>query len=351
MSEVNQTSSSFDSESKWINQSEVSFHEFPDPLEQQNSTIKTTSDFQDKNNNLSTKHNNKIVEYTTKSQIKADTSASTSQKMNWQRVAHKLREYNRKLLKKVFRLEQELAEIDNKFNKYVEKSQSSDLLLAQQAEEIKNHQEQFAQLTQQLALSQKQIDSQELIVQQIAEQHELSEKQAAQLERECTLLQEKYNDQAFQLVTTEQKNQELQIQLNQQQQNTLELEAKLKQYQESEIARKEKALSRHQNYPHNRYIQPWSTATIPEPKISLPRNTQQATTANKRDAATSKTIKTAAKIASWEAETVSLKVSPKKTDKSQIVSNKTTSKTTNSDQNKKPQSLAAIDLPTFPRPR
>lgn len=33
--------------------------------------------------------------------------------MNWQRVAHKLREYNRKLLRKVFKLENELALIEN----------------------------------------------------------------------------------------------------------------------------------------------------------------------------------------------------------------------------------------------
>lgn len=332
MSDVNQNSPSSDSESKWINQSEVFCSESYNPLEQENQITDKKSE---------SAH---PLEYNPKSQAKTETASSKSQTMNWQRVAHKLREYNRKLLKKVFRLEQELAEIDNKFNKHLEKSQSSDLLLVQQAEEIKSYQEQFAQLTQQLVTSQQQVDSQELIVQQIAEQHELSQKQAAQLERECTLLQEKYNDQAFELVTKEQKNQELQIQLNQQQQSILELEAKLKEYQESEIARKEKTSSRHQNYPHNRYIQPWSTATIPEPKISLPRNRTQPKV-SQRDEAASETIKTAAQIASWAAEPVSLKVSQKKTDKPQ-----TPSKTASASQSKKPQSLAAIDLPTFPRP-
>lgn len=311
----------------------------------QNQTTEKASESVDKHDDKSSEHTANSIECQTTNRVKAETSGSMSQKMNWQRVAHKLREYNRKLLKKVFRLEQELAEIDNKFNKYIEKSRNSDLLLAQQAEEIKSYQEQFAQLTQQLVNSQQQIDSQELIVQQIAEQHELSQQQAAQLERECTSLQEKYNDQAFELVTKEQKNQELQLELNQQQQNTLQLEAQLKQYQESAIARQSKATNRHQNYPHNRYIQPWSTTSIPEPKIALPRNKPQPTAASKKDETTSETIKTAAKIATWAADSVSLKVSSKKTDKSQ-----TASKTTNSSQSKKPQSLAAIDLPTFPRP-
>ena len=74
------------------------------------------------------------TEFSPDNNSECENGGSSATKMNWQRVAHKLREYNRKLLKKVFRLEQELAEIDNKFNKYVEKSQNNDALLVQQAE-------------------------------------------------------------------------------------------------------------------------------------------------------------------------------------------------------------------------
>jgi|GEM_PF-1765894 len=348
MSEVNHNSNSLNSESIWINQSNSSDYESVNSLEQQNQIIEESSEAVSKNNSLSPEHlstETKINSVTDarKNPHKLENSGSLSEKMNWQKVAHKLREYNRKLLKKVFRLEQELAEIDNNFNKYLEKSNNSDLLLAQQAEEIKSHQEKFALLNQQLVGSQQQIDSQELIIKQIAEQHELSQKQAAQLERECTLLQEKYNRQAFELVTKEQLSQELHTQLDQQQQTSLQLEAKLKQYQETAISRSEKAAkatSRQQNYPHNRYIQPWSTASIPEPKIALPKNKSQPIKATLNNLEPSETIKTAAKIATWSAEPIS----HKKMDKSQAAS-----KTTKSSESKKPQSLAAIDLPTFPR--
>jgi DNA repair exonuclease SbcCD ATPase subunit len=262
--------------------------------------------------------------------------------MDWQRVAHKLREYNRKLLKKVFRLEQELAEIDNKFNKYVEKSQTNDLLLARQAEELASYQEQVALLVQQLAGSQQQIETQELLIKEISQRHEFSQQQTAQLERECTLLQEKYNQQSFELVTKQQETQELQNQLAQQHHSVLQQEAQLKRYQEA-AARKEKTVTPNQNYPHNRFIKPWSTATIPEPKIALPKNKSQATKVKK----TAEAIKTAAEIATWSASSI-----PRKTASLASTSQPQLTKVNQSaSQSKKPQSLAAVDLPTFPRPK
>ena len=339
MSEANQNTTSFDSESVWGNQSYPLGNGSYNPTESKNHVTEIDSESVSENDGLLPENvADSVVSQGTEC-LSTKNSASSMQKMNWQKIAHKLREYNRKLIKKVFRLEQELAEIENKFSKSVEKSQNSDLLLAQQAEEIKSYQENLALLTQQLTSSQEQIDSQELIIQRISEQHELSQKQAAQLERECTLLQENCNQQAFELVIKERENQELQSQLNQQQQNALQREAELNRYQEAKTSRKEKATSGHQNYPHNRYIQPWSTSTISEPKIALPRNKPQAIKAEPRDVKTSsETIKTAAKIATWSA----LTVSNQNTDKS---------KTAKSSQSKKPQSLAAIDLPTFPRPQ
>ena len=270
---------------------------------------------------------------------KTDSAANESSTgiMDWQRVAHKLREYNRKLLKKVFRLEQELAEIDNKFNKYVEKSQNSDVLLARQAEELESYQEKVALLLKQLAGSQQQIENQELLIQQVSQQHELSQQQTAQLERECTLLQEKYNQKAFELATKEQESEKLKSELSQQQDSVLQQEAKLKRYQEA-ASRKEKAVSRNQNYPHNRFIQPWSTSIIPEPKIALPKNKSQATKVQKTLGNTAETIQTAAKVATWSATTAR-----NKAEQTQIA--------TKPNQSKKPQSLAAVDLPTFPRPQ
>jgi predicted nucleic acid-binding Zn-ribbon protein len=262
--------------------------------------------------------------------------------MDWQRVAHKLREYNRKLLKKVFRLEQELAEIDNKFNKYVEKSQNSDLLLANQAEELTSYQEQVTLLIQQLAGSQQQIETQELLIKEISQRHEFSQQQTAQLERECTLLQEKYNQQSFELVSKEQETQELQNQLHQQHYSVLQQEAQLKRYQEA-ASRKEKTVTQNQNYPHNRFIKPWSTSTIPEPKIAVPKNKSQATKVKK----TAEAIKTAAEIATWSASSIPRKIAPQAAASQPQVAQANHS----ANHSKKPQSLAAVDLPTFPRPQ
>jgi hypothetical protein len=327
MSEVNQSDNSFDHESIQPNQS--------NGFEQQNDIVEIISQAVGENSSSSAES---MLNSTTfgSNDPESENSESSTNKMNWQKVAHKLREYNRKLLKKVFRLEQELAEIDNKFNKYVEKSQNSDLLLAHQAEEIKKYQEKFALLTQQLVTSQQQVDNQELIIKQISEQHELSQKQTAQLERECTLLQENYSNKAFELAAKEQETQELQTKLIQQEQAGLQQEAELKRYQQAAASRKEKATSRQQNYPHNRFIQPWSHTIIPEPKIPLPKAKSQPAAVQNRETKATQTIKTAAEIATWS--------TAKKSD----LSNQ--SKTAKSDQGKKPQSLAAVDLPTFPRP-
>lgn len=262
-------------------------------------------------------------------------NSESTQKMDWQKVAHKLREHNRKLYKNIFRLEQELADLDNKFNKYVEKSQNSDLLLAQQAEEIKNYQENVALLTQHLTTSQKQIEDKELSFERLSAQYQLSQKQTAQLERECTMLQESYNRQGFELASKERENQELQAQLSQHQQNALQKEAELKRYREVEASRKKASTSQY-SYPHNRYIKPWSATAIPEPKITFPQPRSKPATAKKPG----DTIEIAAKIATRSTTT-----------QQQTEKNKTAAKSTQSTKSNKPQSLAAVDLPTFPRPQ
>lgn len=327
MSEVNHNATSFDSES-------ISSQESARAIGQNEVTEKVSGTMVE-NKQLSPEQSHKASSQTN-DHAKLD-SESLPQAMDWKKVAHKLREYNRKLLKQEFRLKQELAEINNKFNKFVEKSQNSDSLLARQAEEIKNYQETIALLTQQLTSSQQQLDAREPALEQLSKQYELSQKQTAQLERDCTLLQEKCDRQAFDLLAKEQESQELQIQLSQQQHNALQRETELKRYQEAEASRKEKASSRHQNYPHNKYIQPWSTSSIAEAKIALPKAKSKLAKANKIEN-TAETIKTAAEIASWSAS-----IAPQKQAKT-----KTAAK---SARVKKPQSLAAVDLPSFPRPQ
>ncbi|MEL6928815.1 MAG: hypothetical protein AAFO95_09285 [Cyanobacteria bacterium J06600_6] len=320
MSEANHNANSFDIESIWYDDSDLP-QQLPDNTQSQLSETDSPP--------------------CPEQQPNTDDSEPLTAKMDWQRVAHKLREYNRKLLKKVFRLEQELAEIDNKFNKHVEKSENTDSLLVRQAEELEESQAKIALSIEKLANAQQQLEERELVIKQISEQHELSQQQAAQLERECTLLQEKCNQQTFDIVTKEQENQALQSELDRQQHSALQQSAELKRYQEAEL-RKEQAANRNQNYPHNRYIQPWSNSAIPEPKIALPKTKIQGATPKKTPVTPSSTVQTAAEIATWSASAESLQKIKKSTSPRQATKTK---------QIKKPQSLAAVDLPTFPRPK
>ncbi len=303
-------------------------------------------------------------------------SNHTESKMNWQKVAHKLREYNRKLLKQVFRLEQELAEVNNKFDKYTEKSQNSDLLVVQQESELQNYQQQIAVLTQHLTASQKEIEQKESTIEELSQQYELSQQETARLERDCTLLQEKYSQNSYDLTIKEKENKELQEKLNKQKRYTLQYQAELKRdYPSRTLSPKDLLGNRDRDkptIPHKtassrepiantarqystaRSIQPWSelcamrarptpltssNTTNLQPKIALPKTKASAIDTKRTTAKTSDTVKTAAEIATWSASQVQSK-------RKATANNNNKSKSTSG----KPQSLAAVDLPTFPRP-
>lgn len=256
---------------------------------------------------------------------KAKSEESLDPKMDWQKVALKLREYNRKLLKNVFRLEQELADIDNKYNKYIEKSQTSDLLVAQQAEEIKTYQEQISLLNQQ-------VDGQEIIINDLSQQYELSQQQTVNLEKEYSLLQENYDKQANELAAKVKEAKELQTRLSQQQRYALQYKAELKRHQEkaltNSVSSPEPVISHRKSYSNNRSIKPWSTSSMRDPKISLPQ------TAKIEPLQPLPTAQKTGDIAPWSAPI------------SQPLSEQSTVKAASK---AKPQSLAAVDLPSFPR--
>ncbi len=331
MSEVNNNAASFNSES------DVEF-------------ISTTNDYQAQNCN-------KARQIDSSQAIENDSNSSDSNfnqddcpsksnsieqqkpsetKMNWQKVAHKLREYNRKLLKNVFRLEQELADINNKFSKQAEKARSSDLLVAQQAEEIETYQVKIAdlnqQITQKLSGSLQTIEKQKAVIDNLFQQNELSQQQTAQLERECTLLQEGYNNQAYELTAKEEQIKDLRAKLSQQQRYAVQYKAELKRYTEkatesNQSLDQKPVVDSNQTDLHRKSIKPWTAYATSETRISLPQT--------KLSKIAHQTVKTAAEIATWSAST-----------SQQVAKPKTAAKSSSS---KKPQSLAAVDLPTFPR--
>ena len=290
------------------------------------------------NSELISSNNIQSQESTERSIASTEKNAQNELKMNWQKVAHKLREYNRKLLKKEFRLQQELAEIENKFNKYVEQSRNSDILVAQQEAEIQNYQQQIAILTQHLTVSEQELTRKEATIEELSQQYQLSQQQTAQLERECTLLQESYSQKNYESIAKEKENKDLQTKLNQQQRYTLQYKTELNRYQEkATVDRKESLASDRPKPTYTRSIQPWSTSNS-EPQIALPKTKPQLTTARSTTIKSSKTIKTAAQIASWSASGIEQK-------------QKTNTSKSKSSTGGKPKSLAAVDLPTFPRHR
>ena len=335
MSEVNHNNASFNSESDFEFVPSTDDYQ----AEDRNKVGQTdNSQAIENNSNLSDSNFNQD-EYCPPNSNSIEQQIPSQTKMNWQKVAHKLREYNRKLLKNVFRLEQELADINNKFSKQIEKARSSDLLVAQQAEEIEAYQVKIAdlnqQITQKLSGFLQTIEKKKAVIDNLVQQNELSQQQTAQLERECTLLQESCNNQAYELTAKDEEIKDLRAELSQQQHYTIQYKAELKRYTET-VAESNQNLvvDSDQNNLHCKSIKPWTAYAISETTISLPQ-TKPSVIANKTLKA-SQTVKTAAEIATWSASTSGQQATkPKTVAKSSL--------------SKKPQSLAAVDLPTFPR--
>ncbi|WP_319419405.1 hypothetical protein [Pleurocapsa sp. FMAR1] len=332
MSEVNNNAASVNSES------DVEFIYFTDdyPAEDRNKVRQIDSSQAIENDSNSSDSNfNQDEHYPLKSNS-VEQQKSSQTKMNWQKVAHKLREYSRNLLKNVFRLEQELADINNKFSKQIEKARSSDLLVAQQAEEIETYQVKIAdlnqQITQKLSGFLQTTEKKKAVIDNLVQQNELFQQQTAQLERECTLLQESCNNQAYELTAKDEEIKDLKAKLSQQQRHTIQHKAELKHYTEK-VAESNQSVDQNpvvdsnQTDLHRKSIKPWTAYATSETKLSLPQ-TKPSVIANQ-------TVKTAAEIATWSASTSQQVAKPKTAAKSSL--------------SKKPQSLAAVDLPTFPR--
>ena len=244
--------------------------------------------------------------------------------IDWHKLAHKLREHNRKLLKKVFQLEQEVAETNNRIKEHKIRSQSTDMLIAQQAEEINHNQEEIAHVIQELENSQQEIHSQKVMVDGLNKQLEKANEKFAQLERECALLQEKYNQQTHDLLLKNQQVQELSARLNRQQRYTLQYKAAL-----------------------DKYLDVTSSSHPTETKVDsdlLPTHPQPVQTWSQLQA-----IKETSTIKSsnlgLHQENYSLESELKLTSKNS--KENWPSPLINVDSDKKPKSLAAVELPKF----
>ena len=217
-----------------------------------------------------------LVDNLEKSQLEVSETPNeverSTKKMDWYKVAHKLREDHRKSLKQIFQLEQDLADVENKLKSQTEKSQNSDRLVAKQAEDAKKLQEEIISLSKKLEASQQEKQSQNLLVENLSQQLISSQKQTAKLERECALLQETCNNQAYQLITKTQQAEELSNRLTRQQRYTLQYKAALDNLlNSSTTAESEQQEINNQSTLEikNPPIKPWSSSSI-NPQVSLP---------------------------------------------------------------------------------
>lgn len=198
-----------------------------------------------------------------------DNSQETEKPKNidWHKLAHKLREHNRKLLKQVFQLEQEIAETNNRIKEHKVRSQSTDMLIAQQAEEINHNQEEIAHVMQKLETSQQEVHSQQVMVNSLTKQLDTANEKFAQIERECSLLQEKYNQQTHDLLMKNQQIQELSARLSRQQRYTLKYKAALDEYLDvaSSGNRSKTKFDSDLLQTHTQPVQAWSSVTQTDP--------------------------------------------------------------------------------------
>ena len=184
--------------------------------------------------------------------------ASDFQNIDWQQLAHKLREHNRKLLKKVFNLEQNLIDVTNQVQEHQQIARQEELTITEQAEKLNSSQEEIADLSKQLEQERQEIKSQEVLIENLSLQLKSAQEQTAKLERECAVVQENYNQKNYELSSLTEQKEELESRLYRQQQQALQYKAALEKYSAIEKPLEKlpaiKILSRLKAQP----IQPWS---------------------------------------------------------------------------------------------
>lgn len=175
--------------------------------------------------------------------------------IDWHKLAHKLREHNRKLLKQVFQLEQELIESKQTLAEQKALSQSHDLFKAKQAEKINCYQEEIDEFLQTIETYQQESKSQQTMIEKLTHQLETSQKKATKLETECTDL----------MVYNDAKERELQ----KTKQQLLELNNRYKRQQQHLLKSKSKEYAKVTNQP----IKTWSAdSTVTQPTTSTATN-------------------------------------------------------------------------------
>ena len=264
-----------------------------------------------------------------KSQLgsESQSTCSTQKNIDWQKLAHKLREHNRKLLKRVFTLEQEVAEVQNRCKEQNNQFLKNNLLVEQQAEKLNEHQEEVARLLQEVENSQQKLQEQQALAKNLSQQLEISQQETAKIERECAKLQSSNQEKDCKIVATNKQIQELQNRLDHQQQNTIKYRAALEKY--------------------------ISTGDFPQqtvPSCSLPRinNSEPIKSWSETHNQSKKPI-VSPDLAEFAEHSKTSPLIAKKDTTSKNNSNWPAPEIATVNKENKPKSIAAVQLPRFPR--
>lgn len=306
----------------------------------------------------------------------SENSANLPQVAELVALIQHLRQRNNDLSQRVAQLENILHECQSTLKVHLERGREQENLLAERTEALFTAEAKVAHLEQEVVYLKQKSQEQQNLICNITEQLQTSQERLAQMERECALTQLRYSEQTHQLLQAEATCRDLRARLYRQQRHTLQFKAALEKCLEMpEINQYFRQPKNEDNtacnlptietllLPKTEPIKPWGTPTCSqsgetaaaepvEPSIFSPPEIAELT---EDTAATSNfNSPTEAKIQIPPEQTVPTSPSPS--------ANPTSKEASSFDKPnwpaplvypqqtvKKRQSLAAIELPSFPR--
>lgn len=185
-------------------------------------------------------------------------------------IARKLRQHNRELVKTVVQLEQALAESQERLQAQITRSRSADSLITQQSDDLSGTQTEIDRLTTALSQAKQEIRDHKAVITELNQKFKKAQIQLAHIERECTLLQESHSTQEQQIIAAEQEVVDLQSRLERQQRYTIQYKSALEQQQPAQELEEPIVIAPKQApVPKVSRIQPWSDQ-VAQPKSPSP---------------------------------------------------------------------------------
>ncbi|MDB9495966.1 hypothetical protein PN441_05300 [Spirulina major CS-329] len=158
------------------------------------------------------------------------------QETDWFTLARKLRQRNRELLQRAADLEQALATTQESLQAERRSSQQREQVTVQQGEELLDAQGQMSLLFQELEASHHVAQRQHVLIENLSQQLELAQAQIVRLEQECILARQTYTEQASLLHEAADNSQALRQHLDRQQSHTQQFQRLFSRYLEESEA-------------------------------------------------------------------------------------------------------------------